>query len=127
MSKIQKMSIKSDVLELESIRAEIKSLAAKRKELRKREKVVEERIIQYLEIKEQPGLKHHGTAIILEQKEARERKKAKERDMDAKLVLERYGISDADRVLAEVLEARKGNKVPVKKLKIKKYKETDVF
>lgn len=116
------MSIKSDVMELESIRAEIKSLSARRKKLKEKEKDVEARIKDYLHSKGQHGVKHHGTAIILEEKETRGPKKTKERTQDAICVLEKYGISNADQVLKEIMEARKGDPIPKSKLNIKKYK-----
>lgn len=119
------MSIKADVQELESIRAEIKSLNMRRKQLRDKEKIVETRIQDYLRAKNQPGVKHQGTAIIMEEKETRSSKKSKERDTDAMNVLERYGVRDAEKVLKEIMEARKGEPVPKTKLKISKYKNQD--
>lgn len=117
------MSIKADVLELQSIRAEIKRLGAERKLLVAKEKKVVERIQEYLRVKEQPGLKHQGTAILLEEKEARERKKPKESERDSLQVLEQYGIREPEKVLKELAEARKGNPYLKSKLKIKKYKD----
>lgn len=116
------MSIKTDVMELEAIRAELKTLSFRRKKLREKEQAVEQRIQDYLRSKEQPGLKHNGTAILLEEKEKRTTKKAKDRDRDAASVLEQYGIRDSERVLKEIMEARKGDPIPSAKLKIKKYK-----
>jgi hypothetical protein len=116
------MSIKSDVLELQSIRQEIKALSAKATILRKKAKEIEERIQEYLRAKDQIGLKHQGTAIILEEKEERAKKKNKDKDQDATYILERYGIQNPEKVLQEILEARKGEKVPKTKLQIKKYK-----
>lgn len=115
-------SIKTDVQELESIRAEIKSLNLRRKNLREKEKSVEARIREFLESRDQPGVKHNGTAIILEQKEKRTSKKPKERDSDAMSVLEKYGVRDSEKVLREIMEARKGDPVTSAKLKVQKYK-----
>lgn len=116
------MSIKGDLAELESIRRELKSLSQRRKQLREREKLTEDRIQQYIRSKGQPGLKYNGVAVLLEDKEKRKSKKPKDRDKDATEVLERYGIRDAENVLKELLDARKGSPEPVSKLKIKKYK-----
>lgn len=117
------MSIRADVTELQSIQAEINSLNKRRRILREKEKEVQARIKMFLEAKNQPGLKHQGTAIKLEEKETRISKKNKDRDSDACSVLEKYGISNPDKVLAELLEARRGEKVLEKKLKLGKYKE----
>uniref|UniRef100_A0A6C0EM10 Host-nuclease inhibitor protein n=1 Tax=viral metagenome TaxID=1070528 RepID=A0A6C0EM10_9ZZZZ len=116
------MSIKSDVLELESIRAELASLNIRRKKLKEKEREAETRIQDYLRSKQQTGVKYQGTAILVEEKEKRASKSNKIRDADAKCVLERYGITEPDRVLKELMEARKGEPIPNSKLKIKKYK-----
>ena len=116
------MSIKADVTELEAIRSEIKALNEKKKKLKEKEKAVEARIAEYLKAKDQPGVKHHGTAIILEEKERPGPKKPKDRDSDAMQVLEKYGIKDTQKALKEIMEARKGDAVVKESLKIKKYK-----
>jgi hypothetical protein len=120
------MSIKADVIELESIRSEIKLLNIRRKKLKQAEKIVEERISQYLKAKEQPGLKHQGTAVILEEKEMPGPKKNKDRDNDAISVLKKYGIQDSEKILKEILDARKGTGVLKQKLKIQKYKNSNI-
>ena len=116
------MSIKADVTELEAIRAEIKILNERRKKLKEREKGIEARIAEYLKAKDQHGVKHHGTAIILEEKERPGPKKPKDRDADAMQVLEKYGVKDTQKALKEIMDARKGEAVVKESLKIKKYK-----
>lgn len=118
------MSIKADVQELQAIRAEVKLLNIKRKKLRDQEKAVEARIAEYLRVKEHPGLKHQGTAIVLQEKEARSSKKPKERDADTLEVLQKYGVPEPEKALAEIMEARKGEKVVAHKLQIKKLRDT---
>jgi len=118
------MSIKGDVQELESIRNEIKTLNIRRKKLKEKEKIVEARIADYLKTKDTPGVKHQGIAVILEQKETSGPKKLKDRDTDALLVLERYGIKDTQKALADIIAARKGEKIIKEKLKVQKYKGT---
>lgn len=117
------MSIKAYVQELDSIQYELKTMAARRKKLKEREKKLMEDIKDFLREKDQVGVKHHGTAIILEEKQVRAKKKAKERDQDAIDILEQYGIDNPDKVLAELLEARKGTKITEPKLTFKKYKD----
>lgn len=117
------MSIKNDVMELESIQTEKKILGAKLKKLREREKAIQSRIAEFLRSKDQIGVKHQGTAVVLEEKEVREKKKNKERDADAIAVLrDKFGIADPEKALAEIMEARKGAKLVEEKLHIKKYK-----
>lgn len=116
------MSIKADVQELESIRVEIKTLTNKKRKLKEKEREVENRITEYLKINQHPGVKHQDRAIILEQKEKRANKKILERNLDAINVLRNHGIEPerAEKILTEVLEARKGEKVAKDILKIKK-------
>lgn len=117
------MSIKADAEELERYQLEIKNLQQKLKFYREKEKEIKERIDNYLMAKDLPGIKHHGTAIIVENKEARTRKKVKDQTVDAIAVLEKHGITNPNEVLQELIEARKGDLVPARKLKIQKYKD----
>jgi hypothetical protein len=114
------MSIKADVNELESIRAELRHLTARRKVLKAKEKAAEERIALFLKSKDQIGVKHQNVAILIEEKEISGPKKNKERDADAISVLQRYGITEADKVFAEIMQARKGDKILKEKLSLKK-------
>jgi len=120
------MSIKADVKELESIRFEIKSLNARRKMLGDKAKIVEARITDYLKSKNTPGVKNNGLAVVLHEKPTSAPKKTKDRDMDAQLVLERYGIKDSQRVLEEIMNARKGEEIIKEKLQIHKYKDGEM-
>lgn len=116
------MSIKADLDELNGIEHELKSLRARLKHLNSRKKMITERVKVYIRSKDLPGVKHQGMAILLEEKEGRAKKAPKQRNEDAMSVLERYGITDAETALKEIMEARKGEKIPVDKLKVKKYK-----
>jgi len=117
------MSIKADVLELESIRSEIKSLNIRRKTLLEKEKIVQQRIQDFLLSKDQLGVKYGNTAIIIEKKETRKTKKAKEKVVDGAMILERYGINNPEKVLSELLDSQKGEVVVKEKLKMKKFKK----
>jgi hypothetical protein len=75
-----------------------------------------------LKVKQQPGVKFQGTAIILEEKEKHASKKPKERDDDAILVLQRLGVENPEQALKDILASRKGEKIASEKLKIAKYK-----
>lgn len=118
------MSIQTDVTELQRIREELKLLSQKRKKLVEREKIIKAKIASFLKAKDQPGVKYQGTAIILEEKECPKPKKNKERDADAMSVLEKYGIQDTQKVLQELLEARKGEKTIKESVKIQTYKQS---
>lgn len=112
--------IKSSLQELYSINQEIKSLNERRKFMNERKKLIEEKIQNYLKSQGLPGVKSQTIAVSLDEKESYTKKKVKDSDADSAAVLERYGIRDAEKVLKEVLMARKGDPVLKPKLKIKK-------
>jgi hypothetical protein len=116
------MSISSNVRELGNVKAEIKRLSSTLKLLRQKSKEIEHEIIHYLEAKKQPGVKFQGQAIVMEQISKRLSKKKSDRESASILVLQDHGIHDAERVLNELLEARKGSPKDVRKLRIKKLK-----
>jgi len=119
------MSIKSDVISLHNVRTELKLLANKRKELKNKEAIIEDKISKYLDMKNIPGLKFSGWALLRERKETRETRKKKEQEDEAISVLERHkdGIEDPKEVLKEILESKKGDHVIRQKIILKKYKE----
>lgn len=114
------MSIQSYVTELESIKIELKILNEKKRKLKLREHELENNIATFLKSKEQMGVKYQGSKIVLEQKEKRANKKNKDKDIDSINILMNYGLNDPQKVLNEILEARKGEKVQTDKLKIQK-------
>tara|TARA_B110000211_G_C13998919_1_gene517517 strand:+ start:396 stop:752 length:357 start_codon:yes stop_codon:yes gene_type:complete len=117
------MSIKGDVTELKEINKEIKRLNDRKRILNKRVKVVEQKIIKFLESKEQPGVKYQGTAVLLESKNSTKTKKTKDRENDSISVLQKYGISNPEKVLKELLSVRKGEIIEKKKIRIKDLKK----
>ena len=116
------MSIKAHVTELEAIRAELKTLNDRRRKMKSREKELIKAISDFLKAHNQPGVKHQGIALLLEEKEKHEPKKNRDRDVDAMEVLKKYGIQDSERALKELMEARKGQLILKESLKFKKIK-----
>lgn len=117
------MSIQPQVNELAGIKTELKVINAKAKKLRARKKDLETEIAKYIKAKDLPGVKHHGTEIRVEEKISRAGKSNKQRDLDAMNVLENYGIRHPERVLQELMEARKGEEVQIDKLKMNQPKQ----
>jgi hypothetical protein len=113
------MSVANDVNELNNLTQEIKRLSRELKLLRKKAKEAEARIVDYLKVKETPGVKFQGKALILQNKESHTKKKKIEQEMDALQVLSKYNIDNPQEVLKEILQARKGNATEVQKIKIK--------
>lgn len=116
-------SLRGYVRELESIQTELKSLKARSKKLRVREKNLKGEIEKYLKEHDEHGFKYNGKAIMLEKKQRTLPKQNKQRDMDAIDVLKKYGISDADRIYEEIMNARKGEKVDTEAISFVKNKK----
>lgn len=116
------MNIQENIKELKSINVEIKRLTKSAAVLRKKAKQLEKDIIDYLNHKEQPGVKFQDTAIILENKYKREGKKKQSIEEDSLQILRDNGISDPQNVLKEIIEARKGREIPLQKIKIQQIK-----
>jgi hypothetical protein len=119
------MSIQAYVSELQNLNIELKRLKQTSSELRKKIKIVENNIMEYLQEKQQPGVKYHDTAIIIENKSKRTSKPKKDKEEDALRILEQYGIKDSKNLLEQILEAGKGEEVEINKLKIKKIKKNN--
>jgi hypothetical protein len=117
------MSIQGKVNELNSIKNELKSLRQRGAVLRKRTKVIEEEIEDYLDSKDQPGLKYKGTAIIRETGTSRPLKKKTEARSDAIYVLEQRGVESPEKVYDEMMDARRGSPTEKRKLKFKQIKK----
>lgn len=117
------MSIKAYIQELEGVKSELRKLSAQRKILKKRQEGLETSISEYLESKDQPGLKYNGMAFVVEEKTTKSYKKQKDKDNDSLEVLKSAGIQSPEKLLTRLLEARTGDPVVKEKLKIKKIKE----
>ena len=116
------MSIRNYIDEIKNLNIELKRLNKASAIIRKNIKDVEKNIIDYLEKKEQPGVKYQDFAVVVENKTKHVSKKKKDIEEDSLRILEQYGISNPKSVLNEILHARKGEEVDNKKLKIKKLK-----
>jgi hypothetical protein len=116
------MSITTDVRELESLNLEIKRISGRARDLRKKAKIVEGRIIHYLKSKGDVGAKFGKKAIVLENKSRRTIKRKSDREIQALHILESQGVSDPEKVLQAILESRKGDTEEVQKLMFRRIK-----
>jgi hypothetical protein len=114
------MSVKGDVQEIGEIDLELKRLNSRARELRQLRKAATERVVEFLEAQDQPGVKYQGTAVVLDTHTRRSAKPPKDREADAIDVLRNHGVENAREVLEELLEARKGAEVSNSKIKIKR-------
>ena len=117
------MSIVSFINELQSINIAIAKNNKDNALLRKRAKNIEKQITQYLEAKEQPGVKFQDKAIIVDKKPKWTYKSKKDTEEDSLKILEDHGISNPKEILQELFYARKGNEIETTKIKIKKIKK----
>lgn len=120
-------NIQGDVIELQSLKQEYKKQLGILASYRKNIAAVEYRIQEYLDAKDQPGVKYKGYAVMRNTKPIRKRKKKDEQLSDSISVLERYHISNPEEVLKEILEARRGSPGPSNKLVVKKYKDNSNY
>lgn len=116
------MSIAGSLNELKELKAEIKQVTAHLKSLRQQAREAQDRINDYLDAKDLPGVKHQGKAYVRQEGTKRLPKKKADREADSIRVLEEAGVRDPERLLADLLEARRGDAQPVHKLKIEKLK-----
>lgn len=112
MSKIQ-----SDVYELKQINTEIKRLQNVIKELRKRSSSLETSIVNYLNEKDQKGIKYEGNALILENKIRRVTKSKQKTEEECVRILSENGVNNPQDVLSQIIESRKGEPIKHNKLK----------
>lgn len=114
--------IVSAVQEIDTIDKEIKALRLSLSRLNNRKKALESNIIDFLDKKDQPGLKYKDITIISEEKDRHFRLKKKDKLQKGKNILQKYGVPSSDKLLEELLNL-KGEAVPYKKVKIHKLKE----
>lgn len=110
-------NVKADIEELKRINTEIiRNLESLRK-LRKRKGEIEERVKEYLNEKDIPGVKHNGDVITVEKKEKTVVKTKKGKDAKIMELLEASGVRDA-REVAERIKNIGKEKVTTQTLKI---------
>lgn len=115
-------TIVSYINELQSINKAISENNKKNASLRKRAKHIEKEIAEYLEEKDQPGVKFQNVAIVVEKKPKWTTKKKKDREEDSLRILEDYGVTESRAALEDLMRVRKGEEFEDKKIKIKKIK-----
>lgn len=115
------MSLKGYVEELNQLKLEINRNNAVNKKLRIRAKELEHSIKEYLQQKNQNGLKYNGQAIIVENKEKRTNKSKKEKYESAISFLHSIGVSNPEEAYLQLEDLKKGDVIEQTTLKFKKY------
>ncbi len=116
---INAKQIQNNMKELKVIDTEIKRLFTQLKELRIKKKQIEEQIIQYLEDKDQPGLKYEDLLVLSAKSKRRERKTKEDKESDILQILEQKGIRNSRETYSEIMDALKGREMVTPVLKIK--------
>ncbi len=114
------MSIQRDLDELYSLNIEIQRLQQTIREYRKQKSTIEQRVIGFLKNQETHGVRYNDQAVLLENKELRNKKKKTEKISDIASVLQRHGIQKSDKLLNDILEAQRGKSTTNNVLKIVK-------
>lgn len=114
------MSIKTYLDELEKLNSEIQLNSRRNRELRNRVKQVENLIKDFLNTKEQQGLKYNGKAIVLENKEMHVSRPKKEKEKEMMEYLHSLGLRDCNSVYNKLMNIQKGDVFECQKLKVKK-------
>ena len=117
-------TIQSDMLELKSINTEIRRIDGNKKELKAKAAIVEKRIIDYL--KEKDGVKGvktkdasgTDTGFLLQTAQKTLNKSEVEKKKSAIEILRANGVTNPEKILKELDDGRRGNKIPIHKLKI---------
>lgn len=112
------MSITQDVIEMKELDVEIKRLRSHLKKLSAQKAACEERILQYLEVHDQPGIKMNGMIIMANERPKRRYKKKSEKLNDGESVLQKYGIRNSREALEELMESMRGSPEPKNCIKI---------
>tara|TARA_Y100000389_G_C17311712_1_gene438325 strand:- start:274 stop:705 length:432 start_codon:yes stop_codon:yes gene_type:complete len=118
--KNNKMSLKGCVKELNQLKLEINRNNAVNKKLRIRAKELEQSIKEYLQQKNQNGLKYNGQAIIVENKEKRTTKSKKEKYDSTISFLQSIGVSNPEEAYLQLEDLKKGDAIEQTTLKFKK-------
>jgi septal ring factor EnvC (AmiA/AmiB activator) len=112
------MPITDDVIELKSLDTEIKRTRKRLKQLKEQKTQCEARIIEYLDVNNQPGVKMDGTIIMLQDRNKRKYTKKQVKLERGEQILQRHGVYDSRKTLDELLEAMRGSPERTPGLKI---------
>ena len=108
----------SSVKEIKEIQTELKRKRDEIKFLNDRKQVLEDQVLQFLDSKDQMGVKYKDIALVVSTKKKREYKKKADRLSAGKSILESRGVSNSADVLKDIMHAMKGDETDTKTLKI---------
>ena len=112
----------SDLKELKNVVSEIKRLNIECKLLRLKKKELEDSIMEYLQVNDQPGVKYGELVVLSRERTTRKKLNKKEKETNAIEVLEGLGVIDARTAFSNILDSMKGEETVVTSLQIKENK-----
>lgn len=117
------MEIAGELREYRSLMKEIKRLNTQKLKLNNRLKFLGDKILDYLDEVDEPGIRCGDIVVLRDEKNKRARKKEKDKEKDVCSVIQRYVRGNdrmAKKVYEELLEAMRGEEVDARKLTVKK-------
>lgn len=112
------MSIIEDVQQLRTLNIEIKTREKNLRKLRSQRKEIESRVLEYLEMSGEPGLKFRDMTVIAKQRNKRSYMKKTEKQNVGMSILEKHGIRNSKEALDELLNAMQGSRELESKLQV---------
>lgn len=116
------MTIQECINELEAVKLEIKRNSDSTKQLRTRASQLEEEIKDYLDSKQQQGLKYKDKRITLESSITRPRKALKKKTEEMVHWFRERGFVDPERACMEIKDLQQGNEIETTRIRVKKDK-----
>jgi hypothetical protein len=110
----------TSVDQLETITAKIKQLTTELTKLKKEKEKIEEKLIEYIDERDVPGVKYRDTMVTKDEKNYRTKKPKAVKLENLATVLDKYGISDHEAFIDSFTEAGKGDEKTKTILKLKK-------
>jgi hypothetical protein len=107
---MSRASIQQDIIELKELETELKR---KRKEIRalnQAKKGCEQRILEYLEHNEQPGVRYQGVTLIAQDRAKRRPTRKQEKYERAMSYLRSLGISADQSMIDDLMESIRGDR-----------------
>jgi len=112
------MPIQQDVIELKELDGEMKRLRKRLKTLKDQKDKCEKRILEYLNVNDQPGLKLNGTIVTMEDRRKRKYEKKTDKLARGEYILQKHGIYNSKEALEELMDAMRSSCESEHKIKI---------
>jgi len=116
-------AVRDDLKELAKIYDTIKKLSNEIKELRERKKELESNLLDYLQEKQEVGLRYESFIFFPKDKKIRKKLKKKEREETAVRVLEEYGVNQPKEAYEKLMDSMKGEEEVVPVIKVSEQRD----